>query len=955
MGTELAKTNFFLEEVSCRVCQPLFLHMRQAGVDEGRLYEGLAIDVETLHNPRARMPWDVFAEMCDRAEGLAGPVTGAELLEGHRIIRAIAGLMTNPHLLYKAMNRWFGPSTFRIVEHSCEDLTNNRLRISLTIPPSYRDSPAFFRISGTIFTVFPRLLGQPEAVVQLEIAPRRCVYTIAPPPSRSLLARFRRGLRVFRSGRSVVEELGTQEDQLRASYQGLLQAHAQIKAQAGRLATINTLGRELTRHTELTQLVSTIMDVLRDHAGVNAAELWTRGRDDDSLRLMRTMGTPDTLEGPSESRPLIAGGRPTGRLDLWVKAECRDAVTLSAELTPWIALALENARSFTALEAHRTLLQDKVHALEQAEEALRQSKERYELAVRGSNDGIWDWSLDSGVVHYSTRWKQMLGCELTDVKETIPEWFDRIHPDDLVRVKRLLNKHLSGELPHFEAEHRMRHRDGKYSWMLTRGEAVRHPDGTPYRIAGSQSDITARKIAEDQLRHDAYHDVLCGLANRALFMERLERAIKRLNRRDDYLYAVLFVDLDRFKNINDGLGHLAGDSLLIELSTRLSGYVRETDTLARLGGDEFAVLLEDICSPLDAQRAAQRFQEALTTPFQLKGQEVFVTASIGIALGNRSYSGAEEVLRDADTALFYAKDGGRARHETFQRGMHLRAQARLQLENDLRRSVDRGDFHLVFHPIVDVESCEIAGFEALVRWMHHDRGQVSPEDFIGVCEETGLIIPLGKLVIEGACEAIAEWRQRHPELSPPTISINVSPRQLSAEGLVDDVRHALERWKLAPQLLTLEITESALLDDIDSSIQVLKDLKDLGVGLQIDDFGTGYSSLSYLSQLPIDALKIDRSFLRDMTSDTNQFNIVSAIITLAHSLDLEVTAEGVEHVAQLDELRRLRCNHAQGYYFTTPISSDQACALWRTGLMNPPSPAALPAPSPSAPCSEPGT
>ena len=950
MGTEIAKTNFLLEEVSCRVCQPLFLHMRRAGIDEQRLYAGLPIQADVLRNARARMPWDVFAEMCDRAEALAGPVTGAELMEGHRIIRAIAGLMTNPLLLYKAMNRWFGPSTFRIVEHSFEELPNSRLRISLTIPPGYRDSPAFFRISGTIFTVFPRLLGQPEALVQLDLSPRHCVYTIAPPPSRSLLARLRRSLRIFRSGRSVVEELGTQEDQLRASYQDLLLAHAQIKAQAGRLATINTLGRELTRHTELDALVGTIMDLLRTHAGVSAAKLWLRGRDDNSLMLLRDMGNPEQLPKPEQSHPLIAGGRETGRLDLWLNSDCEDAVLLSKELTPWVTLALENARSFTALEAHRTLLQDKVDALEHAEEALSQSKERYELAVRGSNDGIWDWSLETGVVHYSTRWKSMLGCDETKVEETIQEWFDRIHPDDLVRVKRLLEKHLCNDLPHFEAEHRMRHGDGRYSWMLTRGEAVRHPDGTPYRIAGSQSDITARKHAEAQLRHDAYHDVLCGLPNRALFRERLERAIKRLNRRDDYLFAVLFVDLDRFKNINDGLGHLAGDSLLIELSTRLAGYTRDTDTLARLGGDEFAVLLEDINSPADAQRAAQRFQEALTAPFLLKGQEVFVTASIGIALGNRSYSGAEEVLRDADTALFHAKDGGRARHETFQRGMHLRAQAQLQLENDLRRSVERGDFHLVFHPIVDIDSCRITSFEALVRWTHGERGQVSPEDFIGVCEETGLIIPLGKIVLEGACSALADWKQRHPDSAPPAISINVSPRQLSADGLVEEVSQALEHWDIAPHLLTLEITESALLDDIDSSIQVLQRLKDLGVGLQIDDFGTGYSSLSYLSQLPIDALKIDRSFLRDMTSDANQFNIVSAIITLAHSLDLEVTAEGVEHIAQLDELRRLHCNHAQGYYFTTPIPSDQACALWQSGLL----PTAGQHTLRSLPCSEPG-
>ncbi|HSP06734.1 MAG TPA: PAS domain S-box protein, partial [Acidobacteriota bacterium] len=496
-----------------------------------------------------------------------------------------------------------------------------------------------------------------------------------------------------------------------------------------------------------------------------------------------------------------------------------------------------------------------------AEEALRESEERYALAARGANDGLWDWNLKTNEVYFSARWKLMLGWEEKDVAANPEEWFRRVHPDDLERVKTGIATHLEGITPHFENEHRMQHRDGSYRWMLTRGLTVGDGSGKPYRMAGSQTDITERKLAEEQLLHDAFHDALTNLSNRALFMDRLAGAVARARRREDYLFAVLFLDVDRFKVVNDSLGHLAGDQLLVTMARRLETCLRPGDTVARLGGDEFAVLLEDISDVSDSIRVAERIQRELEQPFILGGNEVFASASVGIAPATSIYERAEDVLRDADTAMYRAKALGKARHQVFDRTMHARAVALLQLETDLRKAIEREEFRLYYQPIVEFSTGRIEGFEALIRWMHPERNIIAPSEFIPVAEENGLIIPIGRWAIREACQQLKKWQTQFPDVPPLSVSVNISGKQLSRPDLIDEIKTVLTETAIDPSTLKLEITESVIMENAEYAVEMLLQLRALNVQLNVDDFGTGYSSLSYLHRFPVNTLKIDRSFV----------------------------------------------------------------------------------------------
>ncbi len=566
---------------------------------------------------------------------------------------------------------------------------------------------------------------------------------------------------------------------------------------------------------------------------------------------------------------------------------------------------------------------------------LAESEERYALAMAGSNDGVWDWNLSANEIHLSARWKALLGYPAT--WEPGDPWItmgDLVHPDDRVNVREVLEQHLGGETSHFECEMRMLTAAGDWHWMLSRALAVRDVDGVPTRIAGSLTDVHDRKRAEHQLQHDALHDALTGLPNRVLFMDRLQHAMARDARRPGTeSTAVLFLDLDRFKLVNDSLGHWVGDRLLVEVAERLRAVLRPGDTVARLGGDEFTVLLEDLEEHAQAEHVARRVLEALLAPFAAADRELYLSASIGIALAAPGAT-PSEVVRDADAAMYRAKAEGKGRHALFDSALHEAAVARLELETRLRRGLteaDHGGLHVAYQPIVRAADGKLRGFEALARWTDADGAVVAPDEFIPVAEETGLIQRLGRHVLREACRQLAEWNLGS---TPPglTMAVNISGRQLLEPGFVEEVEAALADHGLPAEALRLEITETAAASDYAAVQLALEEVhRRTGVKAHLDDFGTGTSSLTFLRGFPGDALKIDRSFVLAMSADEGAYQIVKAICGLAHDLGIDVVAEGVETDWQLAMLRELRCEYAQGYLLARPLAPEAAAGLLSRG------------------------
>lgn len=556
---------------------------------------------------------------------------------------------------------------------------------------------------------------------------------------------------------------------------------------------------------------------------------------------------------------------------------------------------------------------------------LRESEERYALAVRAANDGIWDWNLKTDEIYYSSRWKEMLGCREEEIGATSNEWFKRVHPDDYKQVQSDLVAHIKGLTPHFECEYRMRHSNGSYLWVLSRGLAVRDAKGAAYRMAGSQSDINARKLAEERLAHDAVHDALTGLPNRLLFLDRLQNRLDRTKRNANDLFAVMFIDLDRFKVVNDSLGHSVGDQLLVTVAGRLKQCLRPEDTVSRLGGDEFAILLDSVNNVGDARQVADRIKGQLKTTTLLGTIERSPSASIGIVIFTPQYSSAGELLRDADSAMYYAKSLGGNQHQVFDSAMHINAIDLIQLEAELKRAVEREEWLIHYQPIISLKSGKPIGAEALVRWQHPQRGVLSPKDFIQVAEDTGLILPIGDYVLRSACRQAKAWR----EAGRPRfwVSVNISARQFQEKDLVEKVKSVLAETGLPSEGLRLEITETLAIQDNKYTMRLIKELSELGVYTSLDDFGTGYSSLSYLKQFPLKVLKIDRSFINDIQPNQKDESIVTAIIAMARSFNLEVVAEGVETDEQLTFLRSQMCDSVQGFLLSRPIPAGELTRL----------------------------
>ncbi|MCM1984804.1 EAL domain-containing protein [Lyngbya confervoides] len=563
----------------------------------------------------------------------------------------------------------------------------------------------------------------------------------------------------------------------------------------------------------------------------------------------------------------------------------------------------------------------------QMERAVRKSEERYALAARGANDGLWDWDLNQNAVYLSPRWKAMIGYAEDEISTQIQEWLGRIHSEDQSRVQTEIERHLTGQKPYFECEFRLLHKNGDYRYVRSRGMAVFDSQNQPLRMAGSQTDITEYHLAREQLLHDAFYDAMTGLPNRVLLLDRVSQALKKCKRHQQDRCAVLFLDLDRFKVINDSLGHMMGDKLIVEVSKRLLNCLRSEDTVARLGGDEFVILLKDVEGVDGAIAAAQKVQQILAMPFDLAGREVFTSVSIGIALGHRHYERPEDLLRDADAAMYQAKQEGKDSYIVFQSAMHTQAVALLELENDLRRAIERQEFQLYYQPIIDLNTHQIRSFEALVRWFHPERGLVPPSDFIPLAEDTGLIIPMGYGLLREACQQLQQWQQLAP--APLSVCVNIASRQFAHADFVNYLQQILTEIPLPPGSLKLEITEGVIMKRPDLVADKLAQLKDLGVQLSVDDFGTGYSSLSYLQTFPVDTLKVDRSFVMKMGHPDSR-EIVKTIVTLAHNLGLDVVAEGVETQAQAQLLKAMGCEYAQGYHFARPMEPDAVLSLLGT-------------------------
>ena len=603
-----------------------------------------------------------------------------------------------------------------------------------------------------------------------------------------------------------------------------------------------------------------------------------------------------------------------------------------------ISLSKLGLRQFTPVDLHMlcTLADQAAVAIENAHlierleadaEALRRSEERYQFVARATTDVIWDSDLITGGLTWTGAIESMFGYAVDEVRGG-DWWEERIHPAERDRVVQGINASIVRALDVWSDEYRFRRNDGTFATLIDRGYLVKDASGRPTRMIGSMMDISERKALEEQLAHQAFHDSLTGLPNRALFLDRVQHALLRSGR-DDGSIAVLFLDLDRFKVVNDSLGHEVGDHLLQAVAARLGECLRPDDTVARLGGDEFTILLEANTSAGEALRISDRLTHSLQKPFRVDGHEVFITTSIGIAIKHSHHEAPADLMRDADLAMYRAKERGRACCEVFDPSMNVRAQRRLALENELRHAVERRELVLEYQPTVSLRTGVVCGVEALVRWRHPVRGLVEPVDFIPLAEETGLILSIGRWIIEEVCRQMREWQDARPWEPPVSVSVNLSARQFANPTLTSEIARALASAEVDPPRLMLEITETVVMEEAEVNITTLRRLKELGVQLAIDDFGTGYSSLSYLKRFPVDTLKIDKSIVNSLGRDAEDGAIVNAVITLAHTLGMQVTAEGVETCDQLSQLSDLGCDLAQGYLFARPMNAAGVSMLPR--------------------------
>jgi diguanylate cyclase (GGDEF)-like protein/PAS domain S-box-containing protein len=576
------------------------------------------------------------------------------------------------------------------------------------------------------------------------------------------------------------------------------------------------------------------------------------------------------------------------------------------------------------------LLRD-VSARKRVEEELRNSEERFRSLFEDSRDAMYVSTADGRIVEANGAFLELIGYEAEELAA--------LNAADLY-ADPLERRHFCDQIDAAGAvrDHRvlLRRRDGSIRLCEISATARYGGSGDVIGYHGVLHDVTEREQEQEQLAHHAFHDALTGLPNRSLFMDRLEQLVRHARRHEGYRFAVLFLDLDRFKIINDSFGHSAGDELLTLVARRLEAALRQEDTVARLGGDEFALILDGIQDVSDATRVADRIQSDLAVPFRILERDVYTSTSIGIAVSTSGYGSASEVLRDADTAMYRAKAGGRSRYEIFDPEMQRRVLAQLQLEADLRRAVSRAEFVVQYLPVVSLDGREVIGMEALVRWVHPDRGVLMPDEFIPVAEETGLIMDIGWWVLGEACRQMRDWQPLLPQPARVSISVNLSARQFSQPDLVETIDRILAEAGLEPSFLRLEVTEDMIMEDPEGALVRLNELRRRGIQVSLDNFGTGYSSISHLQRLPISLLKIDRSFVRDLDGGAHGRALVQSILALGESLSIDSVAEGVETPEQLGRLRELGTKFGQGYLFSIPLDADAATRMLTEGPLERP-------------------
>lgn len=603
-------------------------------------------------------------------------------------------------------------------------------------------------------------------------------------------------------------------------------------------------------------------------------------------------------------------------------------VAMGTDITEMKSAEFRLAQSYWDLEsAHEELMiteeeiKKQYDDLKQRDIDLKRSEERYRLAVEGVNDGIWDWDGSDKKLFMSKRCRQIMGFSSKNDYITLDMWFSIILREDLDKFIRSYNKYMASPQDyHFQIEYRINTADEKIKWIRTRGMAIWDENGTPIRVAGSNTDITEQKLADEKIHQLAYYDSMTGLPNRALLMDRFIIAAASAKRKGR-MVGVFFLDLDNFKTINDTIGHSFGDQLLFRVGKQLKSKMRKSDTIARLGGDEFIMLQANVKDIEEINQFAKRVLELFKQSWVLDEREFCVTASMGISVYPKDGSNLQELMKNADTAMYRAKETGKNNFEIYTQELNSRILERLEIENCLRKASDKGEFILYYQPQIELNTGRIRGMEALIRWSSPFLGWISPDAFIYIAEEIGVINIIGEWVLRSACTQLGRW---HSEgFDDLKISVNLSSRQFQQINLLDMLIEIIRDTGIKAEWLELEITESVIMQDLEHNISVLKSIKELGIGISLDDFGKGYSSLNYLKILPIDNLKIDQTFVHDITKSSSQAKVASALISLAHSLDLTVTAEGVEETGQLELLASVGCDIMQGFLFSKPKPADE--------------------------------